>query len=113
MITRTDAFLAHARARAAAAHAASELAEHPRDRAALKAAAYAWERIAGPGAAWGTKQLEGDLLQLRIDVAAYQGPFQPPQPPKAPAPVAVDPNAERLAYRRQLAAIAQEATIEF
>ena len=106
MITSADA-----RARAAAAHAAAEAADHPRDRAALKAAAAAWERIAGPGVAWGTKQLEGDLLRLRIDVVAYQGPFQPPQPPKAPAPAA----APLIVAGYDLTArpAPQEATIEF
>jgi hypothetical protein len=112
VITRTDA-----RARAAAAHAAAELAEHPRDRAALKAAAAAWERIAGPGVAWGTKQLGKDLLQLRIDVVAYQGPFQPPQPPKAPSPAAAPLVAELKANggpaARALARKLEEATIEF
>lgn len=107
---------ADARARAAAAHAAAELSEHPRDRAALKAAAAAWERIAGPGVAWGTRRLEGDLLQLRIDVVAYQGPFQPPQPPKAPAPVAVTPErpqADGNVILRPVRPVPQEATIEF
>jgi hypothetical protein len=101
--------------RAKACYAAAELASHPRDRAALKAAAAAWERIAGPGVAWGTKQLEGDLLKLRIDCVAYQGPFQAPRPPKAPSPSAVDPTLDikRKALQRTAARVAQEATIEF
>lgn len=101
---------ADARARAAAAHALAELADHPRDKAALKAAARAWEAVAGPGVAWGTKDLEGQLLQLRIDVVAFQGPFQPPQPPRAPAPVAVKPpTGDGTRPRHAL----QEAMIEF
>ena len=113
MITRTDAFLAHARARAAAAHAQAELADHPRDKAALRASARAWEQVAGPSPGWSTKDLEGQLLQLRIDVVAYQGPFQPPAPPKAPAPVAVDIHSAAAVRARFQARAAQEATIEF
>jgi hypothetical protein len=106
------------RERAAACYAAAELASHPRDRAALKAAAAAWERIAGPGVAWGTKRLESDLLKLRIDCVAYQGPFQAPQPPKAPPPNAVAPNnahpylSDSQLYRQTVAKL-QETTIEF
>lgn len=103
--------------RAKAAHAAAEAADHPRDKAALKAAAAAWERIAGPGVAWGTKQLEGDLLRLRIDVVAYQGPFQPPQPPKAPSPAAaplIDPQLiGSTSARGNFQNLPREATIEF
>jgi hypothetical protein len=77
--------------RAKAAHAAAELADHPRDKAALRAAAYAWERIAGPGVAWSTKDLRRDLRALRIDTAMATGPFTKPQPPKAPRPSAVTP----------------------
>jgi len=75
--------------RAKAAHAAAEAAREAGDittARALSAAASAWERVAGPGVAWSTKKLEADLLRLRIDVVAYRGPFQPPQPPKAPSP---------------------------
>jgi hypothetical protein len=75
------------RERAAAAHAAAEAAIHPRDKAAFRAAAAAWERIAGPGVPWSLEPLARDLRQLRIDVAIATGPFTPPQPPKAAPPV--------------------------
>ena len=77
--------------RARAAYAAAEATDHPRDKAALRAAAALWERIAGPGVSWSTKDLSRDLRALRIDVAVACGPFQPPKAPKAPSPVAVKP----------------------
>jgi hypothetical protein len=72
--------------RAAAAHAAAEAADHPRDKAALLGAARAWERIAGPGAQWSLRGEQRALRRLRIDVAVAAGPFQKPAPPKAPPP---------------------------
>jgi hypothetical protein len=100
--------------RAKSLHALSEAAREEGDLKtadALKAAAGAWERIAGPGVAWSHKQLQGDLLRLRLDVVAYRGPFQPPQPPKAPSPSQepLSPTA-RAAARVQLP---EGATIEF
>jgi hypothetical protein len=80
--------------RAKAAHKAAEAAREAGDLTtarALSAAAGAWERVAGPGVEWSTKRLQADLLQLRIDVAIATGPFQPPVPPKAPSPAAVQP----------------------
>jgi hypothetical protein len=101
-------------ARAKACYAAAELATHPRDRAALKAAAAAWERIAGPGVEWSTKVLKADLLRLRIDCAIATGPFTKREPPKAPSPVAVKPDIHSAAaVRARFQARAQEATIEF
>jgi hypothetical protein len=112
MITRTDEFVAYARARAAAAHAAAELADHPRDKAALKAAARLWERIAGPAVSWSTKDLSRDLTALKRAVTQATGPFQPPKPPKS-APVAVDIHSAAAVRARFQARAAQEATIEF
>lgn len=103
--------------RAKAAHAAAEAADHPRDKAAWKVAAALWERIAGPGQAPFYKALQADLRQLRIDVVVARGPFQPPQPPKAPSPAA-QPLIEELRAAggpaaRELAARLEVATIEF
>lgn len=75
--------------RAKSLHAQAEAAREAGDlktASCLKSAAGAWERIAGPGVAWSTKDLHRDLRLLRIDVAISTGPFQPPVPPKAPAP---------------------------
>jgi len=106
-----------ARAAHAAAEAAREAGADPRDVAALKAAAALWERVAGPGLALSTKALRRDLRALRIDVAIATGPFQPPQPPKAPAP-AKAPLIEELKAAggpaaRALARQLKEATIPF
>jgi hypothetical protein len=81
-------------ARAAAAYAAAELAEHPADKAALKGAARLWERIAGPGVEWSLEPLRRDLRTLKLDVAIACSPIQPPQPPKA-APLAAEPRIVR------------------
>jgi hypothetical protein len=104
------------RERAAAAHAAAELAPHPRDKAAWKAAAAAWERIAGPGTPWSTKLLTSDLADLKRDIAHARGPFQPPQPPKAPSPQAVKPEnvaALAQAFKERLTPTMDPVTIEF
>jgi hypothetical protein len=99
------------RERAAAAHAAAELADHPRDKAAYRAAAYAWERIAGPGVAWSLKDTSRALVELKRAVAQATGPFQPPQAPKSPSPSAVKPVRETVT---QVSTRAPEAsTIQF
>ncbi len=74
--------------RAKAAYAAAEAADHPRDKAALRAAAAAWDRIAGPRVSWSIKDLRRDLRLLRIETAMATGPFTKPAPPKAPSPAA-------------------------
>jgi hypothetical protein len=96
------------RERAAAAYAAAELAEHPADKAALKAAAATWERIAGPGTAWSTKILRKDLADLKRHVAQANGPFKAPQPPKAPPPAAVTPGPTGYAFRPTPKAVPEE-----
>jgi hypothetical protein len=96
--------------RAAAAHAAAELATHPRDRAALKAAASAWERIAGPGVPWSHEPLRRDLRAFRIELAVATGPFQAPRPPQAPAPQSVKPQGGAI---ERLQARAVRETIQF
>ena|SRR2546429_6888812 len=76
--------------RAKAAYAAAELADHPRDKAALKAAAAAWERISRSSVPWSHEPLRRDLRQLKRDVVAATGPFTAPKAPKAaptPEPV--------------------------
>lgn len=96
--------------RAKSLHALSEAARDEGDlrtAAALKSAAAAWERVAGPGVEWSLKRLQADLRQLRIDVAIATGPFQPPQPPKAPPP------AQRHPETIVAHTLMQEATIEF
>lgn len=105
-----------AQARAQAAHKAAELAAEAGDlrtAQAFRAAARAWERVAAPGVAWSTKLLRADLTQLRIDCAIARGPFQPPQPPKAPSPKADPaPLPEGNVILRPVVR-PQEATIEF
>lgn len=85
--------------RATAAYAAAEATDHPRDKAALRAAAAAWAQIAGPRVSWSTKDLRRDLRLLRIDTAMANGPFTKPQPPKAPSPSAVTPDVAELTRR--------------
>ena len=100
--------------RARAAHKAAEVAREAGDlrtASALKSAAAAWERVAGPGLAWGTRRLKADLLKLRIDCAIYRGPFAPPQPPKAPSPVAAIPVRETVT--RVSTPVADPVTIQF
>ena len=77
--------------RAQAAYAQAEATDHPRDKAALRAAAAAWDRIAGPPVAWSTKDLSRDLKALKRAVAQATGPFQAPKPPRAPSPSAEPP----------------------
>jgi hypothetical protein len=98
--------------RAKAAHAAAEAAEHPRDKAALKAAAGAWEQIARGGTPWSHRLLWADLRQLQRDFAVATGPFQHPAPPKAPAPSQV-PLVAPPTQRIIRSAAPQEATIAF
>jgi hypothetical protein len=111
VITRSDVFLAHARARAEAAHAAAEAADSPNARAAWKAAAATWERIAGPGTPWSTKLLRQDLACFKRHVAYVNGPFKAPEPPKAPPPVADQP--ERETVTKVTHAAPEVCTIDF
>jgi hypothetical protein len=103
--------------RAKAAHAAAEAADHPRDKAALRAAAAAWERIAGPGVSWSHLDLRRDLTSLKRHVAQANGPFKaPPQPPKAPSPSQATPDRAELTARivKSIAHLREEpAAIEF
>lgn len=99
--------------RAKSLHAQAEAAREAGDlktASCLKSAAGAWERIAGPGVAWSHKRLRADLRLLRIDVAISTGPFQPPQPPKAPRPSAAPLSPAPIHARER---IVQEASIEF
>lgn len=109
--------------RAKAAHAAAEAADHPRDRAALKAAAGAWEQIARGGTPWSHRPAQTDLKALQRELAIATGPCQPPKPPKAPAPAQARVRGpDLLGSLLAEAAVAtgkdgprhpQEATIEF
>jgi hypothetical protein len=102
------------RERAAAAHAAAEAATHPRDKAALRAAAAAWERIAGPGVAWSLEPLARDLACLKRQVAMANGPFKAPEPPKAaPAPSVKPDIHSAAAVRKRLQERAAAGNIQF
>jgi hypothetical protein len=80
--------------RARAAYALAEIAEDPRDKAAFRAAAHAWEQIARPGVTFSLDPLRRDLVQLKRDAAAATGPFQAPMPERNPVEIEVDEEAE-------------------
>ena len=102
------------RERAAACYAQAEATDHPRDKAALRAAAAAWDRIAGPRVAWSTKDLSRDLTCLKRDVAMANGPFKTPKPPRAPSPAAINITVRRGETVKQLTdRIEEAATIQF
>lgn len=95
--------------RARAAHAAAEAATHPRDKAAFKAAAYAWERLASPGVPWSYAPARRTLTDLKRAVALATGPFTQPQPPKT-APIPANPREGAIERLRERV---ESGTIQF
>jgi len=71
---------------------------NPLNAEALKSAAKAWERVAGPGVPWSFAPLRRDLACLKRDLAVANGPFKAPQPPKTPPPAAVPAPRDELRY---------------
>ena len=59
----------------------AEAATDPRDKAAWKAAARAWEQLSLPGPGFSLKPMQRDLTQLKRDVAEARGPFHAPEAP--------------------------------
>jgi hypothetical protein len=72
--------------RAARCYALAEAADDVRDKAALRAAAYAWERIARPGVAFSLEPMQRDLDALKLLAAE---PLPAPIAPQKSSPVAV------------------------
>jgi hypothetical protein len=83
---------------------------------AYRAAAATWERLARPRpSGWSHEPARKALAQVKRELAAATGPFQPPAPPKAPPPAA-DPRpslGERLAEQVTRSMGREPATIEF
>jgi hypothetical protein len=94
--------------RAQAAYTRAEIEKDPRIKAAWRAAAATWERIAGPGQEWSHKRLECDLADLKRDAALGIIPVEPPRAPKA-APMVDKP--DRRSYNLRI--FAEAATIQF
>jgi hypothetical protein len=87
----------YATERAKRANTLADAADDPRDKAAFRAAARAWESIAGPGVAFSLEPMKRELAQLKRDTAAATGPFSAP----VARPQLSFPEAEETAYDRE------------
>ena len=108
------------RRRAAEAYSMAEAATDPLDKAAFRAAAQAWEKVAGTGAAWSHQPLRRELTSLTAEVAVAveaaqlpaNAPVPTPETPRlTPSGLRIDP----ARVRKQLGEIKvrESASIEF
>jgi hypothetical protein len=91
--------------RAKAAYTMAEAADDPRDKAAFRAAARAWEQLSRPAVTYSNTPAERALAALKARAA------EPPGAPKQPLIDELRAAGGRAAHQR--ARHLQEATIEF
>jgi hypothetical protein len=103
-----------AMSRAKAAHAKAEAACDPRDKAAWRAAARTWERLAQPGVEWSFEPMRRELESMKREPQPEEPKREPPKDcDRCAAETAQDCDEFDQDAARSWSTVASKATIAF